>query len=72
MLVIKRKRGQSVLIGDDIEIFISEIDNGYVKIGINAPKSCKIIRRELLDEISRENTESIESAESIIKKIKKG
>lgn len=72
MLVIKRKRGQSVLIGDDIEIFISEIDNGYVKIGINAPKSYKIIRKELIDEIGKENMESIESAGNILERIKKG
>jgi len=42
MLVIKRKETESILIGDDIEIVISEISSDKVKICINAPKEIKI------------------------------
>lgn len=49
MLVIKRKETESILIGDDIEIIISEISLGKVKICINAPKDIKISRRELIE-----------------------
>ena len=39
MLIITRKKGESLVIGDDIEITISKIDDGSVKLGINAPKN---------------------------------
>lgn len=47
MLVIKRKVSESILIGDDIEIIISEISQDKVKIAINAPKEVKVTRKEL-------------------------
>jgi len=59
MLVLTRKRGQSILVGDDIEITILEVDRDHVKVGINAPKFVKVYRRELYEEIKRANTESI-------------
>lgn len=49
MLVIKRKVSESILIGDDIEIIISEISQDKVKIAINAPKEIKITRKELVE-----------------------
>lgn len=49
MLVIKRKETESILIGDDIEIIISEISADKVKICINAPKEIKISRKELVE-----------------------
>ncbi|MDW5300483.1 MAG: carbon storage regulator [Sedimentibacter sp.] len=49
MLVIKRKVSESILIGDDIEIIISEISQDKVKIAINAPKEVKITRKELAE-----------------------
>jgi len=49
MLVIKRKETESILIGDDIEIIISEISLGKVKVCINAPKEIKISRKELVE-----------------------
>jgi carbon storage regulator len=49
MLVIKRKVSESILIGDDIEIIISEISQDKVKIAINAPKDIKITRKELAE-----------------------
>lgn len=49
MLVIKRKESESILIGDDIEIIISEISQDKVKLAINAPKDVKITRKELAE-----------------------
>jgi len=45
MLVIKRKVSESILIGDDIEIIISEISQDKVKIAISAPQDIKITRK---------------------------
>tara|TARA_Y100000310_G_scaffold312855_1_gene360603 strand:- start:200 stop:361 length:162 start_codon:yes stop_codon:yes gene_type:complete len=49
MLILKRKREQKILIGDDIEIMIVEVEGNQVKIGIKAPKDVKIKRSELED-----------------------
>lgn len=49
MLVIKRKVSESILIGDDIEIIISEISKDKVKIAINAPINISITRKELAE-----------------------
>ncbi len=49
MLVISRKVSESILIGDTIEILISEINGDRVKIAVNAPKSIPIMRKELLE-----------------------
>ncbi len=56
MLVISRKTSESIMIGDDIEIVVSEIGSERVKIGIRAPKGVPILRKELLEtrEMNRE------------------
>ncbi len=47
MLVLGRKRGQSILIGDDIEITVTRVHGEIVRIGIQAPPGIKILRKEL-------------------------
>lgn len=47
MLVLGRKKGQSILIGENIEITIQEINRDFVKLAINAPKEIEIMRSEL-------------------------
>lgn len=47
MLILTRKIGQGFLVGDDIEITITEISGDKVRVGINAPKNVKILRTEL-------------------------
>lgn len=70
MLVVSRKIGESILIGDNIEINILDISEGIIKIGIEAPKKIKILRKELLKEIESENKESINNVEDVLKKLK--
>lgn len=69
MLVVSRKIGESIIIGDNIEVNILDISEGIVKIGIEAPKKIKILRKELLKEIESENKESIKNIEDILKKL---
>ncbi|NYF23925.1 carbon storage regulator CsrA [Sporosarcina sp. JAI121] len=59
MLVLSRKKGESIWLGDEIEITISEIKGDQVRIAINAPKNVPILRGELLKEVSESNTEAI-------------
>ena len=58
MLVLTRKAGQTINIGDDIRIKILEIGNGFVKMGIEAPKELPIYREELYEKLKQLNKES--------------
>ena len=58
MLVLTRKKDEAVVIGDDIEIIVSEISEDKVKIAIKAPKNVKIFRKELLAAVEDENLKS--------------
>jgi len=49
ILVITRKRGESILIGKDIKITVCEVVNGKVRIGIDAPKDIAIHRKEIAE-----------------------
>lgn len=55
MLILNRKQGESLIIDDKIEIKIMEVSEGKIKIGIEAPKSVKVFRKEVYEEIREEN-----------------
>lgn len=71
MLVISRKKGESLLIGDDIEITVMKTDDNSVKLSISAPKSVTILRKELYKEVEQENKNAAAVDISILKNIKK-
>lgn len=54
MLVLSRQRDETIMIGDDIEITISEIRGDKVRIGIKAPPNVPVHRKEVYDAIQRE------------------
>jgi carbon storage regulator len=58
MLVLTRKAGEGIIIGDNITIKILEMKSGGVRIGIDAPKDTKIYRQEVYDRIRQENIEA--------------
>lgn len=55
MLILTRKVGESIIIGDQIEIILAELNNNAVRIGINAPKELAIYRKEVYERIMKEN-----------------
>jgi len=61
VLVLTRKKEQSIIIGDNIEITIVDIQGDQVRIGINAPKNITIHRKEVYLEIQEENKRAAES-----------
>jgi carbon storage regulator len=58
MLVLTRKTGEGIIIGDNIKITVIELKGGGVRIGIDAPNELKIYRQEVYDRICRENMEA--------------
>jgi carbon storage regulator (csrA) len=58
MLVLARRRGDSIVIGDDIEITVVEVQGDNVKIGITAPKTIMVLRKELMEEAGFANTQA--------------
>jgi carbon storage regulator len=58
MLVISRRKGQRIAIGDDIEIVITEVHRSSVKLGIRAPRGYTVLRGEVSDAISAANREA--------------
>jgi carbon storage regulator len=62
MLVLSRQRDESIMIGDDIEITIVDIRGGKVRIGINAPKSVSVHRKEIYQAIQKEKEQGTPQA----------
>ena len=51
MLVLTRRVGESVMIGDDIIVTVIEVDRGQVRLGVDAPKRVEVHRREVYDRV---------------------
>ncbi|MDF2721742.1 MAG: csrA [Paenibacillus sp.] len=60
MLVLTRKKGESIMIGDSIELVVIGIEGDLVKLGIQAPKYVEVFRKELYDSIQSSNREATE------------
>lgn len=70
MLVLMRKVGESIMIGDDVEVTVVSADENKVKLSINAPREVPVYRREIYDAIKEENIQAARSAISLEKDIK--
>jgi carbon storage regulator len=65
MLILTRRLNETIIIADNIEISIVDIKGDQVKVGINAPKSVKVFRKEVYDAIQMENKEAIKSSPTL-------
>ncbi len=70
MLVLARKKGQSIMIGRDIKIFVAEVSGETVRLGIEAPPATEIFREELYRDLQIENKKAITSTEEVIRFLK--
>lgn len=71
MLALSRRINESIIIGNDIEITILEVKGDQVKIGISAPKSVPIYRKEIYLQIKESNKEAAETSatDEVLKKL---
>lgn len=60
MLVLTRKKGESIVIGENTEITIIEVQGEQVRLGIKAPRSVSVHRKEIFLEIQEENKKASE------------
>ena len=67
MLVLSRKVGETIWIGDDVELVITEVKGEYVKVGVRAPRTIDIIRGELRTDISDANKEAVVKSIDLLK-----
>ncbi len=65
MLVLTRKPGESIRLGDGIIVKVLESSSGQVKLGISAPDSMPIHREEIYERIKAENLAAAGTAESV-------
>jgi carbon storage regulator len=61
MLVFTRKKGESLIIGNEIEVTILSVGAGTVKVGISAPRHISVHRHEVFEAIKRENMAAAKS-----------
>jgi len=61
MLVLARRLNESIMIGDEIEVVIIDIKGDQVKLGIRAPKRVTVHRKEIYEEIRKENIAAMDS-----------
>jgi len=64
MLVLTRRIGESILIGDDIEVTVLDVKGDSIRIGVQAPRETRIQRAEIVNAVRDENVEAAGSAAS--------
>ena len=64
MLILTRKTEQQIKIGEDITLTIIEVKGDQVKIGVEAPKTVKVYRKEVFDAIQDENKAALTQGKS--------
>ena len=71
MLVLSRKKNESIMIGDHIEVKILSVEGDQVKLGILAPKSVKVHRSEVFEAIQQQNKAALNASPDFLKQLKK-
>lgn len=69
MLVLTRRPGESIVIGDNIVVTIIEIKGGQVRVGVDAPRSVDVYRKEIYEQVRQENLAAIDNVDEIRKAV---
>ncbi|ODV54840.1 MULTISPECIES: carbon storage regulator CsrA [Lysinibacillus] len=71
MLVLSRKKNESIMIGDHVEVKILSVEGDQVKLGIVAPKTVKVHRAEVFEAIQQQNKEALNVASNLLEQLKR-
>lgn len=71
MLVLSRRAGESVVLGDDITVTVLEVRGDVVRIGIDAPRSLKVHRAELLAQLEESNRQAASPSDDVVAELSK-
>ena len=66
MLVLSRRVGESIVIGEDVTVTVLDVRGDVVRVGINAPRSVTVHREELLRELEETNREAASASEDAV------
>lgn len=70
MLALTRKKGESIIIGDNVEVVVLSVGRDQVKLGINAPREVVVHRKEIFELVQNQNKESKGIDVNMLKSIK--
>ncbi len=63
MLILSRKLGESILLGDEVTITVVDVSKGVIKLGIDAPKEMMILRKELKEVVKDANIKAAQEVD---------
>ena len=70
MLILTRRVGESIVVGDDIVLTVFEVRGDAVRIGIDAPRSVRVNRKEVYEEIQRSNEQAVSTSDEALEKLR--
>ncbi|MEK0447329.1 MAG: carbon storage regulator CsrA [Verrucomicrobiota bacterium] len=70
MLILSRREGESIMIGDDIEVVVTRIEHDSVRLGVTAPRQMAVFRHEIYRKIRESNIVSVRDAASALPAIR--
>jgi carbon storage regulator len=66
VLILTRRVGESIIVGDDVTVTVFEVRGDAVRIGIDAPRSVQVHRQEVYDELRRANEQAVSPSDAAI------
>ena len=71
MLILTRKKNESIMLGEKIKITVLDIRGDSIKLGIEAPKELTVLRSELYQAVREENTRAAQVEQSALEQLRK-
>ncbi len=71
MLILSRRVGESIVMGDDITVTVLDVSGDVVRIGIDAPRSVAVNRAELIEQLSQTNQAAASPAEEAVASVRR-
>jgi carbon storage regulator len=70
VLILTRRVGESIVVGDDVTVTVFEVRGDAVRIGIDAPRSVQVHRQEVYEELQRANEQAVSPSDDAIESLR--